>query len=263
VEVFIPQMKADEGGENLPCRPAQRARRGVRGSRSGRTRTRSTRRIEKREVSNLAAHSSPAARPPKTLDQTRTAIARRRFVNWVDRRVNVIKDDVIAGLDVEDLLEWESTDFHPTRVPWTAPRRRENFGSRCTHQTDAPWHRCFRWEVDWRLRRAWGRRCALLRALTEKKGRSPPPLYVEKGMAVKLRTWSSGSGEALLDGYTAIAWAPPPTILPTRREVQRSPRVRYDTVECRHRAHRTYTTCPSGHGVAAGHCRCRFCDWRR
>jgi hypothetical protein len=262
VEVFIPQMKADVGGENLPCRQARRARRGARGTRKGKTRTRSTRRLEQREVSKLAALSSSAARPPRKPSSTRVFLARRRFVNWVDTRVNVIKADILAGLDVDDLLEWESKDFHPTLVPWDA-RRVTHVTRRLDGTFVPPWTYSVRQVVDWHLKRAWGRRCRLLRELAAKKGRAPPPLYVEKGLAVKLRTWYSGSqGRLPRAGFESAVVAPPPSILPTKRGDKSMPRERPGG-SCNHRAHRVYTLCPSGHGVAPGQCLCPFCGWRR
>lgn len=256
VEVFFPQRKADVGEENFPIRQGRRSRRGARGARKGHSRSRSTVIREKRETSKLAARPQLPARHSEVARSTRVVLSRPRFVNWVDRRVNVIMADIIAGLDVDDLVEWESQDYHPSMVPWVAKGVR-----RVTNAP--PWSYQVRSILDWRLVRAWNRRERLLRELTAKKKRSPPPLYVERAMAVKLRTWYSGSGGRLpRSGFESFTWMPtPPTQVSTRRDLRRStPR---EAGECRHRAHRCFVVCPSGHGVGAGICRCPFCGWRR
>jgi len=259
VEVFIPQMKADVGGEILPARQGRRSRRGARGSRKGRPRSRSTVIREKRETSNLAARPQSPARHSKISRSTRARFASVRFVNWVDRRVNVIMADVIAGLDVDDFVEWESHDFHPSMVPWVAKRVVPDYSG-------PPWAYRVRSLLDWRLVRAWNRRERLLRDLTAKKGRSPPPFYVERGMAVKLRTWYSGSGGRLpREGQytTGLAFVPPPPALVSRRREPKKSTPRAAGDSCIHRAHRCFVVCPSGHGVGAGVCVCPFCGWRR
>jgi hypothetical protein len=179
VEVTITTFPRDGEGGKLPVcdkRTRRRRRSHRRGVRTSRV-ARSTALKASSEVDNLAPRRTGPA--PST-----AAKARNRFVDWVDRAVNRIRHRLISEIDMRAWYRWESQDFHPTMVPWTRYDSRLRFFTR----RDGT---CIEREIWKQRRRAWDLRCELIRQLTEKKGRSPPPGYVENALAIKSRTWKS------------------------------------------------------------------------
>lgn len=180
VEVYIPQVKVGVSGGKSSCLQLRRRRRkrsvhraGIRSSRVGRS-TGSGDGIRGRQP-RVPARSRPGA--------SKQFSARRRFVDWVDRKVGRICDVLFLTSSIRSLLLWEAVDFSPWRVPWPMVHRMVR---RLGQQ--GVWADVMLTKKGKALRM----RDALLRRLIRIKGRAPPAGYVEKGLAVRLRTWRSG-----------------------------------------------------------------------
>jgi len=201
VEVRVPQMKENGEGGKPPFglkRQVQKSRRRKhqRGTRSSRV-SRPTGKVGQSEDDNLAPNRT---RPGTTKKATTAIKARTRFVNWVDRSVERIRTRLIAEIDMDAWVRWEKQDFHPTMVPWLRFDRRLQFYRFPDVRTGKFVEReCFR-----SSRRAHDLKTEFLADLAEKKGRKPPPLYVENALAVKLRSWMSGGLPFPREGYVPM-----------------------------------------------------------
>jgi len=202
VRVLVPsvyasaQIKTVVEGGNPPCRFPKNGKSRRRSHRSG-TRasrvSRSTGTQKSSEVDNLAPSS---ARPGVGKSATTAIKARTRFVNWVDRAVNRIKSRLVAEIDWVAWEKWESMDFHPTKVPWLRFDQRLQFYRYPNQLGYLVERECFR-----QSRRAHDLKMELIKRLTTIKGRSPPPMYVENALAVKLRSWRSSGAPFPREGY--------------------------------------------------------------
>jgi hypothetical protein len=191
-QVSVGAVKVDGEGGKPPASKANRTRRKHRrGPRTSRV-SRSTGETGRSEVDN------PAPSNPRP-GAVRRAKARTRFVNWVDRAVNRIKDRLLAEIDMEAWRLWESMDFHPTRVPWMRFDRNLQFYRTPNYVGTYVERECFRVR-----KRAHKLRDELIARLTSIKGRPPPSLYVENALAVKCRSWMSGGLPFPREGYVPM-----------------------------------------------------------
>jgi hypothetical protein len=175
VEVRVPQVKHEVKGGKPPVverRQKRRRshRRGIRPSRVARSTACDFGR-------SRMITSNPKPRRPGA---SKLASARRRFVDWVDALAGQLHRLFVSEVTEEQWQRWAASDFAPHLVPYRMVVR----GRR--HRPDGSWYDR---QVPGRALRF---RSVALRRVARAKGRSPPPLYFERALCVRLRTWSSG-----------------------------------------------------------------------
>jgi len=188
LRVVVPHVKVEERVGKPPVF-RKKTKRGTRGHRVGPRKSRSCKVCLTHNCSHLAkavvtkaTHRPPARGLQPTRRQgicgpvSRKLAAPGRFVSWVDRAVNRIGSRLIVEVDGLGWDRWQGTDFNPFNVPWHNCRTRSGL------------HRfvsCKNAVCSTVLRHR------LLTSLEEKKGRPPPPQYIERALCLKYRTWSS------------------------------------------------------------------------